>query len=108
MKKLIFTCCCLLILFGCKPPNAEPKYLNKTIKADFPYTDWKKSMASAKKRAKYEIDFYSKDSCRRIAYGWSLKKIKTPGQMDCAETPEGFHCRMKDVELECRQLTEKY
>ena len=108
MKILIFSFCCLLVLFGCKPPDAEPKYYFKTIKTDLPYTEFKKTMASAQKRVKYETDFYTKDACRRIAYGWSLKKVKGPGQMDCEETPEGFHCRFKDVELECRQLTEKY
>jgi len=108
MKKLLLSCCCLLALIGCKPPNAEPKYLFKTIKADLPYTDWKKNMASAQKRVKYETDFYSKDACRRIAYGWTLYKTKASGQMSCEETAEGFHCRIKDIELECRQLTEKY
>lgn len=106
MKKIILVCV-LVILASCKPPNADPKYNYQTIKRTLPYTDWKKDQASAEKKAKYETDFYAKDACRRIAYGWVLYKTKNPGVMDCEETGEGHHCRLKDIELECRQITEK-
>ena len=106
MKKIIAVCF-LVILSSCRPPDAEPKYNYKSIKTTFPYTDWKKDLASAQKKVKEEFDFYSKDACRRIAYGWTLHKVKKRGAEDCEETQDGHHCRMKDVELECRQLSDK-
>ena len=106
MKKIIFVCF-LVVLASCKPPLAEPKYNYQTIKRELPYTDWKKDRASAEKKVKYEVNFYSKDACRRIAYGWVLHKTKNPGVMECQESAEGHHCRFNKIELECRKITER-
>lgn len=107
MKKVMIACMCLLLISACKSPYSDPAYKHETKKVNTPYTDWKKDQASAEKRAKKELEFYAKDECRRMAYGWYLKEVLDPGEMNCEQTDEGYHCRHKDMTLKCEQLDER-
>jgi hypothetical protein len=92
---------------ACKSPYTDPTYKHQTKRITTPYTDWKKNRESAEKSAKKELDFYAKDECRRMSYGWYLKKIEDYGKLNCEETGEGFHCKHTEVSLLCEQLDER-
>ena len=103
-------CVPFLMLVGtaCKAPDAPEKYRYQKQKMDLPYTDFKKDRATAEKKAKQELDFYAKDACRRLGYGWNLEKIENTGVMSCEEVKEGHHCHMKEVALVCRQRDDRF
>lgn len=105
MRRLIVLCYCLLVLSACNQPYDAPQYDVKTIKPKLiPYTAWKKDKDAAIKLATLEIDRNAKNSCRSIDTGWSLKEVKSSGEMDCEETSVGHRCRRKNIELVCRQI----
>ena len=108
MNKSIFLCVPLLIIAACKSPDAPEKYRYQNQKADLPYTDFETDRATAERKANKELDFYVKDACRRIGYGWALDKLENPGVMSCEETPEGHHCHMKNVAFVCRQRDDRF
>ena len=110
MKKIVAACIPFLILTGtaCKAPDAPEKYRYQNQKMDLPYTDFKKDRATAEIKAKKELDFYAKDACRRMGYGWMLDKIENSGVMGCEELSEGYHCRMKEVSFVCRQRDDRF
>ena len=84
-----------------------PDYDYKTIIGNSAYGDWKSSREQALTSVPAEYQAYLKNECRRaISNGWSLSQVKNQGTLNCEETTEGFHCRKKDVELECRQISE--
>ncbi|MGR9107198.1 MAG: hypothetical protein ACU843_09740 [Gammaproteobacteria bacterium] len=107
MKKVLLTSLCVVMIAACKSPYAPPAYKHQTKKMDTPYTDWMSDQASAEKKAKKELDFYTKDECRRMSYGWHMKKIESPGELICEESEQGFHCRHTNVSVQCEQLDEK-
>lgn len=97
----------LLVLSACKSPYTDPTYKYETKRVNTPYTDWLEDKATAEKKAKKELDFYAKDECRRMSYGWHLKKIDEPGQLQCEESDQGVHCKHTQTTLTCEQLDEK-
>lgn len=106
MKKVVFVWVTLVSLVSCDVSD-RPDYQYKTIVGDSSYSDWKDGRAEAIEAAHAEFEGYTKSICRRaISNGWSLFKLKNEGVMNCERTPEGHHCRKKNVELECRQVSE--
>lgn len=104
MKKLLIGISCLAIS-ACGKESGPPQYNYKTIQVTSIYTDFQKDKETAMKKAESELQIFAKEACRQnIAKGWSLVEIKNPGEMNCEETPEGHHCRKKNIELECRQV----
>ncbi|MGH8475202.1 MAG: hypothetical protein ACRER2_05430 [Methylococcales bacterium] len=107
MQKKILLCTALIWLTACNSPTAPEKYLYQNKKVDFPYTDFENDRATAEQTARKEVDAYAKADCREISYGWALDKIDNPGQLSCEESPEGHHCRLKQVAFVCRQRDER-
>jgi hypothetical protein len=107
MNKMIVLCVPLLFAVGCKSPDAPEKYRYQNKQMDLPYTDFKDDRAAAEKKAEQELQFYGRDACHEMGYGWVLDKIENPGTMSCEETPEGHHCRKKQVALVCRQRDDR-
>jgi hypothetical protein len=99
----------VLLLFGLVSCDfgGAPDYEYRTITRNSPYSDWTKDRYQAMGAARAEFQTFMKDECRRaISNGWSLSRVKREGEMNCEQTKEGHHCRKKNVELECRQVSE--
>lgn len=104
MSRFVFGLFILLNLAACEE---TPDYDYKTITGDSTYGDWKKNRQQAMASVQAEYETFVKSECRRaISNGWSLHQVKNPGVLNCEQTPDGHHCRKKDVELECRQISE--
>ncbi len=87
--------------------GGSPDYQYRTITGDSPYSDWKQSRSLAMELVQTEFEAFVKDECRRaIGNGWARHQVKNEGVMNCEQTTEGHHCRKKNVELECRQVSE--
>ncbi|MGH8556554.1 MAG: hypothetical protein ACRESZ_03645 [Methylococcales bacterium] len=108
MKKLSFVVFCL-IAASCGKENAPAQYNYKTIQVTSIYTNWKKDKETAMQKAEAEFGPFSKAACRNtIATGWSLTEVTDKGEMNCEETPEGHHCRIKNAELKCQQVIAEF
>jgi len=98
MNRLIFACCCLLVLSACNQPYEAPRYEYKTKKPNIaPYTGWKKDKDTAMNEIVSKRESDAKVSCRHIGVGWSLHEIKNQGEIECEETPNGHRCRNKNI-----------
>ena len=106
MKTLIGALLLSIVLVACDF-NGSPDYERQTIVANSPYSNWKSNPSQAMALARTEFAAFTKSECRRaISNGWSLDAVKSEGVMNCEQTPEGHHCRKKNVELECRRVNE--
>lgn len=82
-------------------------YEYRTIVVNSPYSGWKSSREPAVAAAQAEFSAFARSECRHtITNGWSLFGVKQDGEINCEQTREGHHCRKKNVELECRQISE--
>jgi hypothetical protein len=106
MNKALLIGLSLILITACKSPYTDPAYKYDTKKITTPYTDWKEDRQAAEQTARKELNFYAQDECRRMSYGWHMKKLEDNGQLNCEESAEGFHCRHSDVTLLCEQLDE--
>jgi hypothetical protein len=106
LKHFAFTVLMAASLMSCDFGRA-PDYQYRTITGDTAYSDWKQSRGEAMELVQAEFDAFVKNECRRaIANGWALHQVTNEGAMNCEQTPEGYHCRKKNVEVECRQISE--
>lgn len=106
MNKVVIVCLALFVIVSCDF-NDPPDYEYKTIVGDSIYSDWKKERKEAIEAAYHEFERSKKNTCRqRISNGWALFKIKNEGVVNCEQTSEGHHCRLKNVEFECRRVSE--
>jgi hypothetical protein len=93
-----------LFSYGC---GGEPDYQYQTIVVDSTYSDWSDERTLAVEKAESEFAAFAKHECRRaISNGWSLHRVINEGTMNCERTSEGHHCRKKNAEIECRQVSE--
>ncbi|MGR9107358.1 MAG: hypothetical protein ACU843_10565 [Gammaproteobacteria bacterium] len=105
MKKFLIGLFCLFLATACNKQSGPPQYNYKKITVTSIYTDFKKDKETAMQKAEAELEAFTKSACRdTIAKHWSLVEVKNKGEMNCEETPEGHHCRKKNIELECRQV----
>lgn len=108
MKKLIIGIFCV-IAASCGKEGAQTQYNYKTIQVTSIYTNWKKDKETAMQKAEAELVPFTKSACRdNITPGWSLTEVKNKGEMNCEETPEGHHCRIKNMELKCEQVIAEF
>ncbi|MGH8474441.1 MAG: hypothetical protein ACRERS_10405 [Methylococcales bacterium] len=106
MKKNVVSLLLLVSLMSCDFRDS-PDYEYKTIVGDSPYSNWNENRDHAMRSAQVEFGAFAKSECRRlISNGWSLHRVRDEGVMNCEQTSEGHHCRKKNVELECRQVSE--
>ena len=106
MKKLIGALLFSIGLASCDF-SESPDYEHQTIVGTSPYSNWKANPEQAMELAEAELEAFAKSECRRaISNGWSLGEVISEGVMNCEKTPEGHHCRKKNVELECRRINE--
>ncbi|MCI0654713.1 MAG: hypothetical protein L0Y39_09585 [Methylococcaceae bacterium] len=108
MKKLSFVVFCL-IAASCGKESGPTQYNYKTIQVTSIYTDWKKDNQTAMQMAEAEFGPFSKSACRETIHpGWSLTEVTNKGELNCEQTPEGHHCRFKNVELKCQQVVAEF
>lgn len=110
MRIIFIAVACLLVTAcGKEKGPAETRYNEKTIKVTSIYTNWKKDEKSAMEKAEKELDHFTHSACREtIAKGWSLVEVISTGDMNCEETPEGHHCRKKNIELKCHEVIAEF
>lgn len=97
----------MLALTACGSESKQAEYQRKSIKVVSIYTSFKKDSATAEKKAESGLERFARGACRQtLGGGWSLRSIKNRGVLNCEKTPEGHHCRKKEVELECEQVVE--
>ncbi len=110
MKNLMVACCVLFVLTACNQPEKanNPKFDYKIIKRQFePFTDWFKDKEIAMKKVDKIVYYSAKAACKKIGQGWAYTKIENNGTMDCQESAEGYRCRKKHVQIECRKIDER-
>ena len=110
MKKLLWLALCLAAAScGKESGPAQTQYNYKTITVTSVYANWKKDQDAAAQRAEKELGPFTSSACRdTIAKGWSLSEVINKGELNCEETPEGHHCRKKNVVLKCQQVIAEF
>lgn len=110
MKKFLIGACCPFLLPACgnntTAKTPPPEYVVQKIATDFEYGAWKNNELAAKDRINERFEYYAKNACHRVGYGWSFTNIIGSGQEDCEVNPQKqlVRCRLIDVELECRRI----
>ncbi|MGH8474976.1 MAG: hypothetical protein ACRER2_04270 [Methylococcales bacterium] len=109
MKRISFVVFCLILSSCGKEQSGPAQYKYQTIQVTSIYTNFKKYQKTAEQKAEQELVQFNKSACRdTIHKGWSLAEVINPGEMNCEQTPEGFHCRKKNVELKCQQVVSEF
>lgn len=109
MKRFVVAGCCALALSACgnntTAKTPPPEYIYQTKIIDLKPTVWAKDEAFAINRANKNVEYNSKNECRRFGYGWTLEEIKNSGELGCEKRADGrSRCQMKSAEIECRRI----
>ncbi len=110
MKNFMIACCFLFVLSACNQPekSSNPTFDYKIIKQQFePYTGWQKDKETAMKKVEKLVYYSATAACKKVGQGWAFTKLENNGVMECEESAEGFRCRKKDVQIECRKIDER-
>ena len=101
MKNFMVSCCFLFMLSACNQPQYDYKTVNRQFEV---YTAWQKDKETAIKKADKVVYYSSKDACKKVGQGWAFTKLENNGVMECEKSAEGFRCRKKNVQIECRKI----
>ncbi|MCK5888952.1 MAG: hypothetical protein KAG19_03310 [Methylococcales bacterium] len=111
--KIVCLAMILTVFSGASLATNVDEWVYENTKGDLKVTAGCKDIDVAKKQAStgYRFKKYTTILCNNKGYGWGLEKVVDKGTVTCEkcdgdyEDEEKYRCYMKDVELQCRQVT---